>query len=248
MPPAAPGLATKPVTHHESRITEIPLTPIQRITGDRMRESVVNAPQFALDVDVDMTAALWLREQIAERVAAEAGEKLSVTGLLVKVVAAALRHHPTANAEFADGRLKVHGEINVGVAVGTNDGLAVPVIKEADRKSLAEITRELSTFQGKARTLRFGADDLSGGTFTISNLGMFGVDRFRAIVNPPQSAILAVGRIIKTPVGLPDDTIALHPIMSLTLTIDHRCMDGIQGAHFLAEIKELLEKPHLLLA
>lgn len=241
VPPSSPEPSTVPVEW-------LTLTPIQRITGDRMRESVLNAPQFALEVDVDMSAALWLREQIVERVAAEAGEKLSITGLLVKVVAAALRRHPAANAEFVEGRLKVHGEINVGVAVGTNGGLAVPVIKGADRKALAEITRELGSFQGKAGTLRFSADDLSGGTFTISNLGMFGVDRFRAIVNPPQSAILAVGRIIRTPVGLPDDTIALRPVMSLTLTVDHRCMDGIQAAHFLTEIKELLEKPHLLLA
>ena len=122
------------------------------------------------------------------------------------------------------------------------------MIKSADRKSLSEITRELAGFQEKARTLRFTAEDLSGGTFTLSNLGMFGVDNFRAIINPPQSAILAVGRIQKTPIGLPDDTIALRPMMSLTLTVDHRCLDGVQAARLLAEIKDLLERPHLLLA
>ena len=198
-----------------------------------MRESVVNAPQFAIDVAADMTQALWLREQINERIEAEAGAKLSVTGLLVKVVGAALKHHPRANAEFAGDHLKVHEEINVAVAVGTDDGLVVPVIKSADRKSLSEITRELAGFQEKVRTLRFTAEDLSGGTFTLSNLGMFGVDNFRAIINPPQSAILAVGRIQKTPIGLPDDTIALRPMMSLTLTVDHRCLDGVQAARLL---------------
>ena len=213
-----------------------------------MRESVVNAPQFALDVAADMTQALWLREQLTERVQAEAGAKLSVTGLLIKVVAAALKRHPRANAEFAGDKLTLHEEINLAVAVGTDDGLVVPVIRDADHKSLAQITAELAAFQEKAKTLRFSAEDLTGGTFTISNLGMYGVDGFRAIINPPQSAILAVGRIVKTPVGLPDDTIALRPMMSLTLTVDHRCMDGVQGARFLAEIKTLLEQPHLLLA
>jgi pyruvate dehydrogenase E2 component (dihydrolipoamide acetyltransferase) len=181
-------------------------------------------------------------------VQAEAGAKFSVTGLLIKVVAAALKRHPRANAEFAGDKLTLHDEINLAVAVGTDDGLVVPVIRNADHKSLAQITAELAAFQEKAKTLRFSADDLTGGTFTISNLGMYGVDGFRAIINPPQSAILAVGRIIKTPVGLPDDTIALRPLMSLTLTVDHRCMDGVQGARFLGEIKTLLEQPHLLLA
>ena len=237
-----------PSTLHAPRSTDLPLTPIQRITGERMRESVVNAPQFAIDVAADMTQALWLREQLAERVQAEAGAKLSVTGLLIKVVATALKHHPRANAEFAGDKLTLHDEINLAVAVGTDDGLVVPVIRNADHKSLAQITAELAAFQDKAKTLRFSADDLTGGTFTISNLGMYGVDGFRAIINPPQSAILAVGRIVKTPVGLPDDTIALRPLMSLALTVDHRCMDGVQGARFLAEIKTLLEQPHLLLA
>ncbi len=251
---SAPEHASR-LTHHASpatlppqRATDLPLTTIQRITGERMRESVVNAPQFAIDVAADMTQALWLREQLAERVQAEAGAKLSVTGLLIKVVAAALKRHPRANAEFAGDMLTLHDEINLAVAVGTDDGLVVPVIRNADHKSLAQITAELAAFQEKAKVLRFSADDLTGGTFTISNLGMYGVDGFRAIINPPQSAILAVGRIVKTPVGLPDDTVALRPMMSLTLTVDHRCMDGVQGARFLAEIKTLLEQPHLLLA
>ena len=246
--PAQPIQSATRNTQYAPTGTTLALTSIQRITGERMRESVVNAPQFAIDVAADMTQALWLREQLAERVQAEAGAKLSVTGLLIKVVAAALKRHPRANAEFAGDKLTLHDEINLAVAVGTDEGLVVPVIRNADLKSLAQITAELAAFQEKAKTLRFSADDLTGGTFTISNLGMYGVDGFRAIINPPQSAILAVGRIVKTPVGLPDDTIALRPMMSVTLTVDHRCMDGVQGARFLAEIKTLLEQPHLLLA
>ncbi len=223
------------------------LTSIQRLTGRRMLESLQTAPQFALTINVDMTNALWLREALMERVLAETGERLSVTAILVKVVAAALKSYPRANASFEGGQIKLHPRVNVGVAVGTDDGLVVPVIKEADQKSLVQITQELKSFQDKARQMRFSAEELSGGTFTISNLGMYGVDRFNAIINPPQSAILAVGQIIKTPVGMPDDTIALRPMMSLTLSVDHRSIDGVQGARFLAEIKERLEKPYFLL-
>ena len=213
-----------------------------------MRESVVNAPQFAIDVAADMTQALWLREQLAERVQAEAGAKLSVTGLADQSRRGCAQTPSARQRRICGRQVDLHDEINLAVAVGTDDGLVVPVIRNADHKSLAQITAELAAFQEKAKTLRFSADDLTGGTFTISNLGMYGVDGFRAIINPPQSAILAVGRIVKTPVGLPDDTIALRPMMSLTLTVDHRCMDGVQGARFLAEIKTLLEQPHLLLA
>jgi pyruvate dehydrogenase E2 component (dihydrolipoamide acetyltransferase) len=129
------------------------------------------------------------------------------------------------------------------VAVGAEEGLVVPVIKEADQKPIAQIARELQTFREKARQMRFSTDDLSGGTFTVSNLGMYGIDQFNAIINPPQSGILAVGRVIKIPVALPDNTIAVRPVMNLTLTVDHRAMDGVLGSKFLAEIKERLEKP-----
>jgi pyruvate dehydrogenase E2 component (dihydrolipoamide acetyltransferase) len=247
-PVAVPAPTGVPQAGPSGPTRSLSLTPIQRVTGERMRESIVSAPQFAVDVMADMTQALWLREQLAERVKTDASAGLSMTGLLVKVAGAALKRHPRANAEFAGDHLMLHEDINIAVAIGTDDGLVVPVIRNADRKSLAEITKDLSRFQEQAKRLRFTADDLSGGTFTISNLGMFGVDHFQAIVNPPQAAILAVGRIQKIPVGLPDDGIALRPMMSLSLTVDHRCLDGLQAARLLAEIKELLEGPHLLLA
>jgi len=223
------------------------LSPFQRVTGQRMLESVQTAPQFALTVQVDMTNALWLREALMARSVAETGERLSVTAMLVKIVAVALKSYPRANASFENGRVKLHPQVNVGVAVGTEGGLVVPVVKEADGKSLIQITQELKVFQEKAEHMRFTSEDLAEGTFTISNLGMYGIDRFNAILNPPQSAILAVGRVIKTPVAMPDDTIALRPMMSLTLTVDHRSMDGIQGASFLAAVKERIEKPYFLL-
>ncbi len=227
--------------------TWLDLTPIQRITGQRMLESSQNIPQFVLSANADATNLLWLREALLERIQVETGERLSLTALLVKVVAAALKNYPRANASFAQGRICLHAHVNVGVAVGTESGLVVPVIKDADRKLLAQVVRELASFADKARAMRFSADDLSGGTFTLSNLGMHGVDRFAALINPPESAILAVGRIVKTPVGMPDDTIALRPLVNLTLSIDHRSLDGLQGAKLLAEIKARLEKPYFLL-
>ena len=222
------------------------LSTVQRLTGERMVQSIQTAPQFALAISADMTNALQLREAMIDQIAKETGGRLSITALLVKIVATALKNQPRANASFEAGRVKLHKRVNVGVAIGADAGLIVPVIKETDQKSLVQIARELQVFREKARQMRFSADDLSGGTFTVSNLGMYGIDQFNAIVNPPQSAILAVGRVIKTPVALADDTVTPRPMMNLTLTVDHRAMDGVQGAKFLAEIKQRLEKPDLL--
>jgi pyruvate dehydrogenase E2 component (dihydrolipoamide acetyltransferase) len=208
---------------------------------------VVNAPQFALEVSADATNLLWLQEALGDRVALAARARLSLTGLLVRIVAEAILRHPLANAQFADGKIKLLEEINVGVAVGTDGGLVVPVIKRAAQKDLAAITAELTGFQGKARTLHFEADDLAGGTFTLSNLGMYGVERFTAIVNPPQSAVLAVGAVTRQPVALANDVVAVRPLLSLTLTVDHRVMDGLQAARFLAEIKQKVEKPYFVI-
>ncbi len=223
------------------------LTPIRRITGERMRESVVNAPQFALEMSADATNLLWLQEALGERVALAARARLSLTGLLIKITAAALVEHPYANAEFAGGKIKLYGTANVGVAIGTDQGLVVPVIKDAAHKDLAAITAELAAFQDKARTLRFAPEDLAGGTFTLSNLGMYGVERFTAIVNPPQSAILAVGAVTRQPVVLANDTLGVRPLLSLTLTVDHRVLDGLQAARFLAALKEKIEKPYFVI-
>jgi pyruvate dehydrogenase E2 component (dihydrolipoamide acetyltransferase) len=247
-PPVAPlpTPAAAPASGSGFRYQE--LTPIQRITGERMRESVVNAPQFALELSADATNLLWLQEALSDRVTLQARARLSLTGLLVKIVAETLLRHPLANAQFADGKLKLLEEINVGVAVGTDHGLIVPVIKHAAAKDLAAITADLAGFQEKARTLHFSADDLAGGTFTISNLGMYGVERFTAIVNPPQSAILAVGAITRQPVALAGDAVGVRPLLNLALTVDHRVLDGLQAARFLADLKQKIEKPYFVIA
>jgi len=216
------------------------LNSVQRLTGERMLQSVRNAPQFALTASAEMTNLLRLRDEIVNETTKE---RLSVTVFFVKVVATALKVQRRANASFEAGRVKVHRRINVGVAIGTETGLIVPVIKDADQKNITEIARELQIFREKALQMRLNTNDLTGGTFTISNLGMYGIDQFNAIINPQESAILAVGRVIKSPFVLPDDTIAIRPIVNLTLTVDHRVMDGILGAKLLAAIKERLENP-----
>jgi pyruvate dehydrogenase E2 component (dihydrolipoamide acetyltransferase) len=223
------------------------LTPAQRLTGQRMLQSVLSAPQFVLHASADMTQVLWLREALLERIQAETGVRLSITAILVRAVAAALRQHPRVNAAFEDGRIRLYQDINVGVAMAAPGGLVVPVVRHADTKTLAQITRELRAFQAQAEAQRLRLEDLTGGTFTLSNLGMYGVERFEAIINPPQAAILAVGQVAKTPVVLPDDTVAVRPLMALSLTVDHRALDGVAAAEFLAEVKERLEKPYFML-
>jgi pyruvate dehydrogenase E2 component (dihydrolipoamide acetyltransferase) len=239
--------APLPVPENEDGSEWLDLTRTQLVTGQRMVESVLSAPQFVLTTSVDMTRTLELREAVSARIESESGARPSMTSILVRIVADALKRYPRANASYINGRVKLYKQVNIGVAIGTEEGLVVPVIHDADRKSLAEITRELKLLQERASRMRFGPDDLSGGTFTISNLGMFGVDQFHAIINPPESAIMAVGRIIKTPIGMPDDSIALRPIMNITLSIDHRSLDGMQGAKFLALVKACLEQPYLII-
>jgi pyruvate dehydrogenase E2 component (dihydrolipoamide acetyltransferase) len=225
------------------------LSKIQAIAGQRMLQSVQTAPQFHLTLEADMTNLLWVQEALAERIQEQTGQKLSITGLLVKVAAETLKNHPLANASYEEGSggtpgVRLHPQINIGVAVGTENGLIVPVIHRADQCSVEEITRSLNGFIEKSKTMHFNLADLDGGTFTISNLGMAGILQFTAILNPPQSAILAIGKIVKRAVELPEGGLGLRPMMSMTLTIDHRVMDGLQGARFLADIQSHVEKPY----
>jgi pyruvate dehydrogenase E2 component (dihydrolipoamide acetyltransferase) len=241
--PAAPVPAP---AASESGFEWVELSTIRRITGERMTASKQTVPHFTLTVEADMAKAALLREVIADRVTAESGSKLSYTALLVKAAAEALKKHPMANAEFSGGRIKVYKGIHVGVAVGVEGGLVVPVIHDADKKSLGEINRQLKAFQEKSSTLKFAPAELSGGTFTITNLGMFGIDQFSAIINAPQSAILAVGRIANKPVAIGEDSVAIKPMMVLSLSVDHRVLDGVTGANFLTEVKSLIENPYWL--
>jgi pyruvate dehydrogenase E2 component (dihydrolipoamide acetyltransferase) len=220
---------------------ELPL--VQRITGKRMLESALTAPQFVLAVDVDASEILALKAGRSAGASADEGSGVSVTSVFVKAVALTLKAHPRLNASFVEGRVRLHTPINIGVAVGSEAGLFVPVVQAADEKPLAEIDRQIRSFQEKAKRMRFSEGDLVDGTFTITNLGMYGVDRFEAIINPPQSAILALGRIRDVPIWTSSGTPAVSPMITLSLTIDHRVLDGLHGAQFLEALKARLERP-----
>jgi pyruvate dehydrogenase E2 component (dihydrolipoamide acetyltransferase) len=243
------GGTEQPVKRDDSTPDDqwLDLTPIQRITGERMVASVQTVPQFSLNVRADMTNCLQAREDaLAGSSDGEAFLSLSITAIVVKAVALALQAYPRANGSFVEGRVRLNKQINIGVALGTEDGLFVAVTREADRRSLSEIDQNIRSFQQKAAEMRFDPVELTGSTFTISNLGMHGIDQFSAIINPPESAILAVGGISRTPVAMPDGSIEVRPLMSLTLSIDHRVMDGLQGAQLLSRIKELLQQPDFI--
>jgi pyruvate dehydrogenase E2 component (dihydrolipoamide acetyltransferase) len=220
------------VSQTTPRVKEIlPLIGIKKITAERVSRSFRTAPHSTVVMEVDMTNATKLR-----------GEKqISYTELLVKAVAEALKRHPLLNSTLTDDeKIKVYEDINVGVAVATEQGLVVPVIHSADKMSLEEIAAKLRDSAEKARDGKLAKEDVNGGTFTITNLGMFGVDLFMPIINPPEAAILAVGRIRDKPVAEGKE-ILIKPVMTLSLAYDHRIVDGAPAAEFLQEIKKTLE-------
>jgi pyruvate dehydrogenase E2 component (dihydrolipoamide acetyltransferase) len=219
----------------------IPLEGLRKTIADRMQASAQNAPHITFDVRADMTRAIEFRDFANEHAPQEL--KVSMTALLVKIVAVSLRRHPGMNAHMrADGILLLPN-VNVGVAVAMQDGLIVPVIHDADMKSLYEIAFELNDLSERARSGRLMPDDVAGGTFTISNLGMFGIDRFTAIINPPQVGILAVGRTEAGFVPDTDGSPVARPMMTLTLSADHRALDGAQAARFLADVRDSITQP-----
>lgn len=221
------------------------LTPIQRLTGQRMVESVKTIPQFSVSVDIDLSLLTAFRDEY--RIDNQNGliKAPSITAILIYTVARIIKSFPLINAVFENNRIRLYREINIGVAVATDGGLFVPVIKKAEIKSIILISQELIAFQTKAQSQRFSETDLTNGTFTISNLGMYGVDRFNAIINPSQSAILAVGCLNDRLIGKLGNGMVMHPFACFSLTVDHRAMDGIYAAKFLKALKESLEQNQL---
>jgi pyruvate dehydrogenase E2 component (dihydrolipoamide acetyltransferase) len=215
-----------------------------------MAASFSTAPHFYLSTEARADALLELRERLLPAVELRSGVRLTVTDLLIKTVAAALAEHPRANA-FWDptegGRIGLHRQIHIGVAVATDAGLVVPVLRNSDSMGLAQIAAERNRLVEKARRGALLPGDLEGSTFTVTNLGMYRVDLFQAILNPPQSAILAVGRIIERPVAI-EAQACVRPTMVVTLSCDHRVLDGILGAQFLGRVVELIEEPLELMA
>jgi pyruvate dehydrogenase E2 component (dihydrolipoamide acetyltransferase) len=223
---------------------EIPLVGMRRTIAENMQRSMQQAPHMTLQVDVQVDSAENLRGDANSHIAEKAG-KISATAVLVKACALAIRKNMIINSQLTSDKILVKEVINVGVAVAIEDGLIVPVVANADAKSIGQISLEVNDLAQRARFARLKPQDLMDGTFTISNLGMLGIDRFTAIINPPQAAILAVGAIRKQIV--PDDSdapvIRFARMMTLTLSADHRIMDGAQAAYFLADLKNLLENP-----
>jgi pyruvate dehydrogenase E2 component (dihydrolipoamide acetyltransferase) len=210
-----------------------------------MAESRATIPDFTLQADVDMRHAVSLRDQL--RRAASAGEVVpSYNDMVLKACALALREHPRANAAYRDGAFELYDRVNIGIAVAAEDSLIVPTVFDADRKPLLEIAREARTLAERVRQRTVTPAELSGATFTVSNLGMYGVTRFAAIINPPQAAILAVGEVREAPV-VQDGALVPGVGMTVTLTCDHRILYGAPAAEFLARIRQLLEQPISLL-
>jgi len=221
-------------------------TPMLRAVARRMSESKATVPHFYLDAEIDMGDALALREELNQALAGE-GEKIGVNDLLLRAAALALVESPKFHRSWRDGKLVLHKSAHVGIAVALDDGLIVPVLRSVERKTVREIALESRDLVERARAGKLRQDEIEGGTFTISNLGMFGIPRFSAVVNPPEPGILAVGATVKRPVVV-DDAVSIRPIMAVTLSVDHRATSGAEGARLLESIRRRLEQPVLLLA
>jgi len=215
------------------------LTRLQQTVSRRMAESKATAPDFSIALTVDMTAAVELRERLKE-----ISEPVpSFNDMVVKASANALREHPRVNGAYRDGKFELYDRVNVGIAVAAMDALVVPTVFDADKKSLGQIARDAREVIGKVKEKTVTPPELSGGTFTVSNLGMFGIEHFTAIINPPQAAILTVGKLDKQPAVDDKGKVVARDQMVLTLVCDHRILYGADGAQFLARVKDLLEQP-----
>jgi pyruvate dehydrogenase E2 component (dihydrolipoamide acetyltransferase) len=247
-PPKAAPAPPMPTPSFEPGLesyTAEPLSPMRQTIGRRMVESKQQAPHFYITMDVDMAAAMELRAQL-NAILPEDG-KVSVNDLVIKAAAIALRQFPKINASFAGSEIRVHNQVHVGIAVARETGLLTVVVRDCDVKSPAQISREAREVIGRAREGRMKPDDMVGATFTISNLGMFDVEDFCAIINPPQAAILALGAVKRVPVVGADGALAVGTRMKMTISADHRVTDGAEAARFLQAVKAALEQPMRLM-
>ncbi len=222
----------------------VELSRMRQTIARRMSESKQTAPHFYVTFDINMTEAMKVREQL-NHLAAE-NEKISVNDLVVAAAARTLTKWPVFNASYRGDKLEMHSSINIGVAVALDAGLITPVLHDADKKSLKEIARESRALVERTRANKMHPEDLTGGTFTVTNLGMFGVEEFSGIINPPEAAILAIGAVAKRPIVV-DDEMRVAQMLKATLSTDHRVADGAQAARFMQDLKVLLENPANLL-
>jgi pyruvate dehydrogenase E2 component (dihydrolipoamide acetyltransferase) len=237
----APALVSTPATG------VIPLQGMRRTIAERMTLSYQTAPHITFTVRVDMTGFEEVRAQLNAKAEAEGLPRVSVTALIVRAVGWALQRHPWLNSTLRDEEVHLLPEIDVGVAVAMEEGLIVPVVRQADRKSVAEIAAEVRDLAARAREGRLTPADVAGGTFTVSNLGPFGIEQFTAIINPPQTAILAIGATQPEVVVDEGGQVVVRPVMRMTLSADHRVVDGAVAARFLSDLREALEAPSLIL-
>jgi pyruvate dehydrogenase E2 component (dihydrolipoamide acetyltransferase) len=226
----------------------ISLSNIRKRIGDRLQASYQTSPHINLTVEVDMHEAEASRARMNTLAAQEEISPISVTAYLVRTLAWVLKRHPMLNATLTEDGIHLWEDVNIGIATAIDEGLIVPVIHQAGQKSIREINQELRYLTKQARVGNLTREEIQDGTFTISNLGMYGIQSFTAIINPPQSAILAVGAVERKPIVVDeDDTVKVHPMMKMTLGVDHRIIDGAVAAAFLAELVKALETPEVLL-
>ncbi|MFZ2897557.1 MAG: pyruvate dehydrogenase complex dihydrolipoamide acetyltransferase [Saprospiraceae bacterium] len=214
------------------------ISQMRKTIARRLSQSKFTAPHFYLTIEVDMDKAIAIRKQINE----VSPVKISFNDLVLKAAAASLRQHPAVNASWLEDRIRYNKEIHIGVAVAVEDGLLVPVVRHADMKTLSQVNQEVKAYAERAKVRKLAPEEMQGNTFTISNLGMFGIEEFTAIINPPDACILAVGSIVEKPV-VKNGEIVIGNRMKMTLSCDHRVVDGATGAKFLETLKGILEDP-----
>ncbi|MEM8523247.1 MAG: pyruvate dehydrogenase complex dihydrolipoamide acetyltransferase [Bacteroidota bacterium] len=236
--PAAPAVVPFSFSTSGENHQDVPVTQMRKVIARRLGESKFTAPHFYLTVEIAMENAIKLRKQLNEI----APVKISFNDLVLKAAAVSLKQHPAINSSWLGDTIRVNGDVNIGVAVAVEDGLLVPVVRHADMKTLSQINTEVKEMAGRAKIKKLQPQEMQGNTFTISNLGMFGIEEFTAIINPPDACILAVGGIIDKAV-VKDGEVVPGKRMKVTLSCDHRVVDGASGAKFLNTFKEILENP-----
>ncbi|MEX2283033.1 MAG: pyruvate dehydrogenase complex dihydrolipoamide acetyltransferase [Gemmatimonadota bacterium] len=241
---ARPAARMQPV-YDGPEVEEVPVSQMRKAIAKRLVTSIGPIPTFYLTIEVDVTRLTEARERINERLQ-DAGIKTSVNDFLIKAVAAALARHPEVNASWNESTINRYHRVHVGVAVAVDDGLITPIVRDADKKGIADISAEVRELAGRAREKKLKPEEYTGATFSISNLGMFGIDEFTAIINPPESAILAVGAVTDKVVAVNGQP-AVQPRLRMTMSCDHRVIDGATGAKFLQTLRGFLEEPMMIL-
>jgi len=242
-PAAASKSAAASVQAGTESYEEVTLSQMRKTIARRLSESKFSAPHFYLTMEIDMDNAMAARKSINEN----SDVRISFNDLVIKATAMALRKHPKVNASWLGDKIRYNHHVHIGVAVAIEDGLVVPVLRFADAKSLSQINEEVKVYAGKARDKKIQPSDMEGNTFTISNLGMYGIEEFTAIINPPDSCIMAVGGIKQTPV-VKNGQVVPGNVMKVTLSCDHRSVDGATGSEFLQTFKRFMENPVLMLS